>query len=78
METISYTMVLHKHVDGLDTRFSTMVGLLVINPLGKWLGVIIIGILIFPQYQSRERARHSSGSFTGKTGTCGIDFRIVV
>ena len=33
-------MVLHKHVDGADTRFATMEGPLVNNPLGKWIGVI--------------------------------------
>ena len=33
-------MVLHKHVDGEDTRFFTMAGKLANNPLLKWLGVI--------------------------------------
>ena len=33
-------MVLHNNVDGADTRFSTMAGPLMKNPLGKWLGVI--------------------------------------
>ena len=35
-------MVLHKHVDGAHTIFETMAGPLVNNPLGKFLGVIII------------------------------------
>ena len=43
MEKIPSTMVLHKHVDGEDTIFATMAGPLAKNPLGKWLGVIIIG-----------------------------------
>ena len=34
------TMLLHKHVDGADTIFSTMSVLLVKKPLLKWLGVI--------------------------------------
>ena len=37
-------MVLHKNVDGADTRFSTIAGPLANNPLSKWLGVIIRGI----------------------------------
>ena len=40
MEKIPSNMVLHKHVDGADTIFSTMAGTLANNPLGKWLGVI--------------------------------------
>ena len=40
MENIPSTMVLHKHVDVADTIFATMLGPLVNNPLGKWLGVI--------------------------------------
>ena len=36
---IPSNMLLHKHVDGADTRLSTMEGLFVNNPLGKWLGV---------------------------------------
>ena len=36
-------MVLHKHVDGADTIFSTIAGLFANNQLRKWLGVIIIG-----------------------------------
>ena len=40
MEKIPSTMVLHKHVDWLDTRISTMVGPLANNPLDKWIGVI--------------------------------------
>ena len=40
MENIPSTMVLHKHVDGAVTRFATMLGLLVDNPMGKCLGVI--------------------------------------
>ena len=43
MENIPSTMVLHKHVDEADTRFSTMEGPLEINPLDKWIGVIIRG-----------------------------------
>ena len=40
MEKILATMVNYKHVDGGDTRFSTMAGPLANNPLVKWLGVI--------------------------------------
>ena len=40
MENIPYTMVIHKHVDGVDTRFSTMSVPSVNNPLVKCLGVI--------------------------------------
>ena len=40
MEKIPSTMALHKHVDGADTRFYTMVGPSANNSLGKWLGVI--------------------------------------
>ena len=40
MEKIPYTMVIHKHMDGVDTRFSTMAGPLANNNLGKWLGLI--------------------------------------
>ena len=40
MENIPSTVVLHKHVDGEDTRFATMAGPLTNNPLGKLLGVI--------------------------------------
>ena len=36
-------MVLHKHSDGEDTRFVTMVGPLANNPFGGWFGVIRIG-----------------------------------
>ena len=43
MENIPSTMVLHKHVDGEDTRFSTMAGSFSKNPLGKWFGVIRLG-----------------------------------
>ena len=43
MEKIPSTMVLHKYVDGVYTRFSTMAGPLADNPLGKLLGVIRIG-----------------------------------
>ena len=43
VENIPFTMVLHKHVDEADTRFSTMEGPLEINPLDKWIGVIIRG-----------------------------------
>ena len=41
MENIPSAMVLHKHVDGAETRFSTMAVPLVNNIFGKWLGVII-------------------------------------
>ena len=41
MEKIPSTMVLHKYVDGADTRFFS--GPLANNPLGEWLGVIRIG-----------------------------------
>ena len=40
MENIPSTMVLHKHVYGAETRFSTMVGPLANKPLVKWLGLI--------------------------------------
>ena len=40
MEKIPSTMVLHKHVYGVDTRFSTMAGPLVNNHLVKRLGAI--------------------------------------
>ena len=43
MENIPSTMVIHKNVDRVDNRFSTMEGPLVKNTMGKWLGVIIIG-----------------------------------
>ena len=43
MENIPSSMVLHKHVDGIDTILATMSGPLVKNHLGKWLGVIRIG-----------------------------------
>ena len=40
MENIPPTMVLHKHVDEADTRFSTMEGPLTNNNFGGYLGVI--------------------------------------
>ena len=40
MENIPSTLVLHKHLYGADTRFSTMAGLLKNNTLEKWIGVI--------------------------------------
>ena len=40
MKKIPSTMVLQKHVDGADTRFSTKAGPLTNNPLVKWLGLI--------------------------------------
>ena len=40
MENIPSTMVLHKHVNGVDTRFSTISGQLAKNMLVEWLGVI--------------------------------------
>ena len=40
MEKIPSAMVLQKHVDGADTRFSTMAGPFANNPLGGFLGVI--------------------------------------
>ena len=40
MENIPCTMELHKHADGADTRFYTMIGPLVKNYLEKCLGVI--------------------------------------
>ena len=39
MEKIPTTIVIHKHVDGAYTRFSTMEGPLTNNPLGKWFAV---------------------------------------
>ena len=41
MVKIPSTIVLHKNVNGSDTRFVAIAGLLVNNPLEKWLGVII-------------------------------------
>ena len=43
MEKIPSTMVPHKHVDGADTRFSTIIVPLASNLLEKWLLVIIRG-----------------------------------
>ena len=43
MEKLPSTMVIHKHVDGVDTIFDTISGTLVNNPLGKYPGVIIRG-----------------------------------
>ena len=43
MEKIPSTIVLHKHVDGGGTRFTTIVGPLAENLLEKLLGVIIRG-----------------------------------
>ena len=40
MENIPNTIVLHKHVDGEDTRFDTMVGPSETIFFEKWLGVI--------------------------------------
>ena len=40
MEKLPSTMVIHKHVDGVDTIFTTMSGPLVNKPLVKRLGVI--------------------------------------
>ena len=40
MENIPSTVVLHKHVYGAYTIFSTMEGPLANSHLGKWLGVI--------------------------------------
>ena len=40
MGKILSTMVVHKQVDGEETVFTTMAGLLEKIPLGKWLGVI--------------------------------------
>ena len=42
-ENIPSKMVIHKHVDGADTRFSTMEGTLIENNLEKWLILIRIG-----------------------------------
>ena len=43
MEEIPPTMVLHKHVDGADTTFTTMSGPLLNSPPVKWIGLIIKG-----------------------------------
>ena len=43
MENISSTMVLKKHVDGMDTRSSTTAVPFVNNPMVNFLGVTIIG-----------------------------------
>ena len=40
MENIPSTMLLHKHLDGEKTRFSTMEVPLANNPLVKWIEVI--------------------------------------
>ena len=40
MEKIPSIMVIHKHVDGKETIFTTMSGLFPNNTLVKWLGVI--------------------------------------
>ena len=50
MEKIPSPMVLHNHVNGAETRFSTMAGPLAKNPFEKWLGVIIRGT-----YQSASK-----------------------
>ena len=42
-ENIPSKMVIHKHVDGADTRFATMEGPLIENTLEKWLILIRIG-----------------------------------
>ena len=44
MEKIPSTMVLHKHVYGTETIFTTMAGPLEKITSGKWLGVIRRGI----------------------------------
>ena len=43
MEDIKSTMVIHNHLDEVDTMFSIMEVPLVNNPLFKWIGVIIRG-----------------------------------
>ena len=43
LKHITSTMVIHKHVDGADTRFFTMVGPLVNDMMRKWLEVIMRG-----------------------------------
>ena len=40
MENIPSTMVIHKYVGGKDTRFDTISGTFVKNPLGRFIGVI--------------------------------------
>ena len=39
MKKIPPNMVIHKHVYREESRFSTMSGPLVKDPMGKWLGV---------------------------------------
>ena len=40
MDKVPSTVVLHKHVDGLDTIFTTILVLFADNPTGKWIGLI--------------------------------------
>ena len=63
MEKIPSTMVLHKHVDGADTRFATVTEPLVNNLLGKWLRVIRI-----VTYQAASG--DSRGSYDPVYGLC--------
>ena len=63
MKNIPSTIVIHKHVYGSDTRFSTMKGPLVNNYWENWLGVIKIGA-----YQTV--AEHSRWSYQPVSGLC--------
>ena len=40
MDNIPSTMVVHKHLDGVDTIFAAMAGLLAKKYLEKWTGVV--------------------------------------
>ena len=54
-------MVPNKHVDGVDTRFPTMAVLLVKNPLGRWLRLIIKGTYQAASEDSRWAYKPVSG-----------------
>ena len=64
MEKIRYTMVLHQHVDWLDTKFYTMSGPLVNNHLGKYLGLI-------GRYSYQTAAEDIRLAYTNQCLTCG-------
>ena len=57
-------MVLQNHVDGADTRFDTITGLLTNNPLGGWLGVIIRGTYQLEYKDSRRAYKPVSDLWT--------------
>ena len=43
MDKISFTVVLHNHIDGVDTHFANISGPLAKNLLGVWLVLIVRG-----------------------------------